>query len=173
MQAVKPPRVDAITPERFARYLEEARAELHQLLHSYGISATPLRIAILGYLSLEHANPTPDEIAEQLTRLKFPLSVSSVYLTLREMLRNGLVLPIPAHSADRPSGLTATHYDLAVYQHAHLICHSCGRIEDVPLEEFGLSAEQVDRATEPRDFHPSGFRLNVYGLCSRCILDPK
>ncbi len=63
------------------------------------------------------------------------------------------------------------HYRLsAMGHHHHLVCRSCGRVEDFANCDVGALIEQLRRAT---DYQIEGHWLEVYGRCSSCrILEP-
>lgn len=63
------------------------------------------------------------------------------------------------------------HYRVsATGHHHHLVCRSCGRIEDFANCDVGPLIEQLRQAT---DYQIEGHWLEVYGRCSSCrVLEP-
>jgi Fe2+ or Zn2+ uptake regulation protein len=60
--------------------------------------------------------------------------------------------------------------DLTEHHHHHLICSTCGAIEDVTLPpELERSVETaLKRAARRRGFEGSHHRLDLIGVCERC-----
>jgi Fe2+ or Zn2+ uptake regulation protein len=64
-------------------------------------------------------------------------------------------------------GKGAPRYELADDHHHHLVCDTCGRIEDVttcPVEAAGLT-RQIQRRT---GFAVRSHVLELFGLCRSC-----
>lgn len=60
--------------------------------------------------------------------------------------------------------------DLTGLHHHHLICASCGSVEDVPTsagleESVHAAAHQIERTT---GFRTEAHRVDLVGLCRRC-----
>jgi len=92
------------------------------ILKDYNLKATPQRLCILEILKL-HGHATLDDI-EQFTKVKFPtLSLSTIYRNLKEMLKKGLISEIKLSNKK-------DYYEIGKEAHAHLICSTCGAIED-------------------------------------------
>jgi Fe2+ or Zn2+ uptake regulation protein len=72
-------------------------------------------------------------------------------------------------SADRP----LTRYELAddlTGHHHHLVCASCGRVEDLPATpaiERSVAAAVAD-AARTSGFRTHQHRLDLVGVCARC-----
>lgn len=49
--------------------------------------------------------------------------------------------------------------------HHHLICESCGTVEEVTSEELELWVKRVSRN---RKFKPTGHRADIFGICAQC-----
>ena len=49
--------------------------------------------------------------------------------------------------------------------HHHLICESCGNVEEVTSEELELWVKRVSRY---RKFKPTGHRADIFGTCADC-----
>lgn len=58
------------------------------------------------------------------------------------------------------------HYRLSARgHHHHLVCRSCGRVEDFATCDVSSLVDQLTRATE---YEIEGHWLEVYGRCSSC-----
>jgi Fur family transcriptional regulator, ferric uptake regulator len=125
---------------------------------------TANRTAIVGALSTATRPMTIPEI------LDLPggrgLAQSSVYRNLVVLEQAGLVHRIVTDGE-------FARYELAedlTEHHHHLICASCGLVEDVPAsagleQSVHTAANQIARST---GFHTQRHRVDLVGLCARC-----
>ena len=102
------------------------------------------------------------DIAERLPGLPR----SSAYRHLVDLETAGLVRRVAANDE-------FTRFELAedlVGHHHHLICSSCGTVEDVPpnarLEQSLRHA--IDQVTRSTGFRTHAHRVDLVGLCRRC-----
>lgn len=86
------------------------------------------------------------------------ISLATVYNTLHELADVGLVQEL-----DLGLGLEQRRYDVAVEKHDHIVCISCGRIEDVTRRN-GLRP----RVDEDHSFQIIDRRVTYLGLCEDC-----
>jgi Fur family transcriptional regulator, peroxide stress response regulator len=129
------------------------------LLREAGLRSTPQRLAIVDVVFDRH-HPTVAEVHETV-RKQFPtIGLATVYNTLRSLTERGFVRELPFGDA--------TRFDVNVEPHANLICRNCGRIEDSDNCE-DLISEIRNRVKTGDGFFPEGQRLDIYGLCSRCV----
>ena len=117
-------------------------------------------------VELLHRAGRPLTIHEILSAAK-GLPQSSVYRNLVVLERVGAVTRYPTTSGDH--GL----YELSealVGHHHHLVCTSCGRMEDleVPRALEGDLERVVEAIAAVRGFRPSGHRLELVGVCADC-----
>jgi Fur family peroxide stress response transcriptional regulator len=115
---------------------------IEALLREKGCSITAPRKAILQFLAHNEAHPTAAEIYEAVTRDDLQSSRATVYNTL------GLLTEIGAIRAFRV-GESETRFDPNTDFHHHVVCPTCGRIQDLPAEnvEVRIGGEVVGRAT--------------------------
>ena len=95
---------------------------------------------------------------------KVPLS--SLYRSLSVLTRAGIL------STHHGSG-GVIRYELAEWlmgHHHHLVCDSCGSIDDIELPEDSEAVlnDVVSRATRFRDFVATGHSLEIAGRCTSC-----
>lgn len=94
------------------------------------------------------------------------LAQSSVYRNLVVLEQAGVVHRIVTSEASR--------FELAeelTGHHHHLICTSCGTVEDVPAAS-GLEASLADAVAQVEDttgFRTKAHRIDLVGLCRRCL----
>jgi len=95
------------------------------------------------------------------------LAQSSVYRTLVVLEEAGVVHRIVTNHEHARFELAE---DLTGDHHHHLVCATCGSVEDVPASA-GLEASlraavsEIDRAT---GFHIDGHRIDLVGRCRDC-----
>lgn len=135
--------------------------ELQQTLRERGRRVTPQRILIHRALREVDRHATADEVlAHVAERLPNP-SLPTVYAALELFEELGLVRRIAARSG-------AALWDPRPEEHHHLVCRSCGAVEDL---DTAVDAGSALRAARRRGFRPDGAELVVSGLCARCASD--
>ena len=95
--------------------------------------------------------------------LKSSLGYSTVYRALDRLCRMGLVLELHL------PGMNAALYEPARSGHAHFVCRSCGRIEDVDCD---MPSEAIRSFVGGRDGEVEEIILTVHGRCAACRLAP-
>ncbi len=131
--------------------------DLEQHFRDSGIRRTAQRYGILEYLSQNAVHATADEIFAALND-RFPLvSRATVYNTLRDLTRAGLVRELPWEGK-------AARYDANLHQHHHFVCDTCGRVEDVAW--FDVPALPGDAAGPGREVR--SYEVTIRGLCGGC-----
>jgi Fe2+ or Zn2+ uptake regulation protein len=139
-----------------------------------------VRETIVSRLRRVHQRLTPNReaIVEVLVATSRPLTIpevldaraglaqSSVYRSFVVLEQAGVVHRIVTNDE-------FARFELAedlVGHHHHLICSSCGAVEDVPpnarLEQSLRHA--VDQVAESTGFHTQAHRVDLVGLCKRC-----
>jgi len=130
-----------------------------EILKNQGVRMTPQRHAILAYLLETMTHPTADEIYKALEG-NFPnMSVATIYNNLRVFKEAGLVRELTY--GDASSRFDANVED----EHYHIICSECGAIQDF---HFPYLSQVEAAACEQANFHVSGHRMEVYGVCNSC-----
>ncbi|MDQ0339791.1 Fur family peroxide stress response transcriptional regulator [Caldalkalibacillus uzonensis] len=127
-----------------------------ELLSAHNIRVTPQRVAIFEALK-KMKHPTAEQIMNQL-RPDYPnMSMATVYNTLRYFKQTGLVRDIHC-------GEDCTRFEVSKESHNHLICETCGCIEDMDLDlfiNFGAIAERFG-------FKLDAVNIELYGQCRSC-----
>lgn len=110
--------------------------------------------------ALEHAegHPTAEELHTGLRRAVPALALKTVYAILHELAEIHLVSPLPL-----PGG--ATHWEQNTTPHGHLVCDTCRRVVDLPVDPTVLMPLVRHAA---RRFDARGASLIVHGRCERC-----
>lgn len=99
------------------------------------------------------------EISEVLDKKNIRLDKASIYRTLELLVNMGLV-----YSIDLGEG--KKRYELVdeTKHHHHLVCNSCGKIEDIIVEEKKLLTD-INKQTQFKIDH---HHLEFFGLCINC-----
>lgn len=126
-------------------------------LHRRGLRMTPQRQLVLDAVrDLEHA--TPEQVCAQVQTVAPAVNITTVYRTLDLLEQLGMVQH--AHL-----GHGAPRYSAHEHRHVHLVCHSCGAVDEAPTELL--------RAVSERTLAERGFRLDathvaLSGTCADC-----
>ncbi len=127
-------------------------------LNTTGVRITPQRHAILTYLVESMGHPTADDIYRALEP-NFPsMSVATVYNNLKMFIEAGMVRELTY-------GDNSSRFDANVSDHHHVICQSCGKIEDFSYPSLEDVGKQAEKST---GFEVKGLRMELYGLCKSC-----
>lgn len=126
------------------------------LLKEYDLKVTPQRVAIVDELYMNgHMNI--DELYKNLQR-KFPsISLATIYKNV-----NAMVEKIFLNEVKLPD--TKTVYELVKDSHSHLVCSSCGNIEDIQLD---TSIIEKSLSTMSK-FKVENTEVVFSGTCQKC-----
>ena len=118
---------------------------------------TPQRQYVLEALQdLGHA--TPEQICQHVQRSTPTVNITTIYRTL-ELLES---LGVVRHTH---LGHGAPTYSVHEHEHVHLVCHGCGRVEQVPLEVM----DEVCGTLRARyGFVLDASHLALSGTCREC-----
>jgi Fe2+ or Zn2+ uptake regulation protein len=131
---------------------------LTELFRRRGLKVTPQRQCIFEIL---HANPghsTAEEIYAVAKRQMPTMSLKTVYETLHSLAAMGQIKQIDL-------GTRSFLFDPDVNGHQHLVCSSCGRIQDVDLDLAPIAAS----AAEEHGFVLGQTEAILRGLCPDCV----
>jgi Fe2+ or Zn2+ uptake regulation protein len=127
-------------------------------LRSQGFRLTPQRLAILRVLSTASHHLTPGEVYQRVHGDLPGLTEATVYRTLNFLAEQGLALV--AHI-----GHGQLVYELAEEDHHHLICRSCGQMQDIDQEELASFFERLEDRT---GFLVDAVHVTFFGTCPDC-----
>jgi len=140
--------------------------ELHEVvrhrLHTHEQRMTPIRQRLVEILARADRPLTIPEVLGN----RRGLAQSSVYRNLVVLEQVDVVRRVVTHDEFARFELAE---DLTAHHH-HLICASCGRVEDLPATaavERSVAAA-VEEAAQRAGFRTQHHRLDLVGLCSRC-----
>lgn len=117
------------------------------------------RNAVLKVLGKKNYHPTVDEIYS-VVKDDFPkISLATVYRNVEQLCQMGKIWKVEI--ADGPS-----RYDGNMDKHFHICCERCGEVADAAID--GNVAELIDPSGVADKFIVTGYRVEFYGICSRC-----
>ena len=140
---------DSTVVDRFRAWLRE-----------HNLPVTAPRLAVADVLLNSERHLSADEIAAELDARGEKVGTATVYRTIDVLLDSGLVV-------ERDFGEGFRRFEPArdVPHHEHLLCTSCGKVEE-------FRDERLERITtlvaESRGFARSRHRLVIYGVCREC-----
>jgi len=109
------------------------KADAASLLRSVGVQPTRIRIALADYLfDGEHKHVTAQEALDALRAKRHLPSLASLYNTLNEFCRVGLVRRLMLDNGP-------AWFDTRVEPHFHVFHEDEGRLEDVATEELKIT----------------------------------
>src|SRR5215212_985531 len=136
----------------------KSSAQLTDVFRRQGFRVTPQRQAIFRLLQANDAHPTVEALFER-ARAEMPtISLKTVYQTVHDLEALGEVQVLDL-------GTGSLRVDPNVEDdHHHLVCSSCGRVRDLPVEFDGLRVPKSLR----RDFTVDEVEVIVRGQCREC-----
>lgn len=131
---------------------------LRKTLHDRGMRMTPQRQLVLDAVrELGHA--TPEQICQRVQVTAPTVNITTVYRTLDLLERLGLI----RHTH---LGHGAPNYSADEHEHVHLVCHRCGRMDEVPCE---LLAPLGGTLRGEFGFELDASHLALSGTCRECV----
>jgi len=137
-------------------------ASLQQLLRGAGLRVTGPRVAVLGAVRRHPHADTESIIAA--AREEIPdVSHQAIYDSLHTLTEAGLVRRI------KPSGSVARYESRIADNHHHVVCRSCGAIEDV---DCSVGHAPCLTASSNHGFEIDEAEVIYWGLCPECAPSP-
>ena len=130
--------------------------EFLKVLKERGLKATPQRVAVLRELGKKR-HPTMDEMYNGIREENPTISLATVYKNVNLLKEEGIVIEI-----NMPNG--KMRYDYLARPHIHLVCKSCGCVEDLDYDENLLNFQNI--LENSRDVMID--RLDVIASVERC-----
>ncbi|MFI6760469.1 Fur family transcriptional regulator [Micromonospora sp. NPDC050417] len=135
-----------------------SESSLAEMLRSRGLRLTAQRQLILeAVLELGHA--TPEQVHTAVRGIAAGVNITTIYRTLELLERLGLV----THT--HLSHGSPTYHAAGADQHVHLVCRSCGEVDEIDPEMLRPLADQL---TGERGFVVDVGHVALFGLCRKC-----
>ena len=129
-----------------------------ELLRQHGLPVTAQRLAVLRAVP-ERPHATADEVIGIVRRELGTVSRQTVYDALGLLVDRGLLRRI------EPAGSPARYEHRVGDNHHHLVCRSCGRIEDV---DCAVSYRPCLQASDGHGYEIDEAEVVYWGRCPRC-----
>lgn len=129
-----------------------------QLLQESGLKSTEARIALLNLLDKEDNPLDVFSIAENLRSSGVEVDQATIYRILDVLTQKGLISKLEF-------GEGKYRYEIQKTHHHHLICSTCGEIEDTE-GNFIDKIEKDIRAN--KGFLVKSHSLEFFGICRNC-----
>jgi Fe2+ or Zn2+ uptake regulation protein len=133
-------------------------AELSRALRAHGHRVTLPRLLLHRHVRRRHEHLTAEQVHAELAPELPSLSPATVYATLDLLDELGF-----ARRISTPRGSTV--YDARPDAHHHLICRSCGAIQDLDAE---VDTERAEGAARALGFAVDHGELQLSGVCAAC-----
>lgn len=102
-------------------------------------------------------HPTADEVFIEVREKDAKIGRATVYRNLHLLVNEGVLTSVRSEGAER--------FDRRCDGHAHVVCQSCGRVEDVMLPARDHLDDAVEKAT---GFEVVSHETMFSGLCPAC-----
>ena len=133
--------------------------ELIAQLRARGISPSPQRIAVYGYLKSHPVHPTADVIMKELKPHLPTLSLTTVYNTHKLFVAKKLVNEVIIEDGE-------LRFDADLKDHAHFKCTRCQQVFDLFPE--GSKMDITGLPALPEGFAVESVHICFRGRCSSC-----
>jgi Fe2+ or Zn2+ uptake regulation protein len=131
--------------------------DLTTALRERGMRVTPQRVVVHRALLELDRHVTADELLDAVTDRLPSVSLPTIYATLELLEELGMVRRV------QRSGTTL--FDPRTESHHHLVCTSCGSVEDLDAE---LESGALERAAGRHGFQHERVEALVHGRCRDC-----
>jgi Fe2+ or Zn2+ uptake regulation protein len=123
-----------------------------------GLRFTPQRLAVIDVLIEKNpVHPSARAIYDEARPRTKGLSLSTVYLTLNELSKHGIIRTLEFDKMEN-------RYEGSLIDHINLICKKCHGITDYRIPVV-IDSREVTRKTK---FRVTDTRLEYYGYCEKC-----
>lgn len=128
------------------------------MLERAGLRPTRQRLAVIDALGARAEAVTAQDLHHELRRSPGAPGLATIYRTLTALTSAGY-LDTFTHEGEQGFRLCGPDH------HHHLVCRSCGSVEEVGAEAV---ESWVRRVSRERRFKVLGHTVDVYGLCAAC-----
>lgn len=138
-----------------AKVIHDCKEELREA----DLRATPARLAVMSFLEKIDKPVDVNSVIDHLNINGIKADPATVFRMMNTLTQKGITMSIQFHEGK-------ARYELASKEdHHHLICESCGKIEDV--------SDTIIPTLEKEIRNKSGFKvlrhsLEFFGICTAC-----
>lgn len=134
------------------------KESMMKMMREKGLKLTPQRLAIIDILIEKNLlHPSARAIYDAAKRKTRRLSLSTVYFTLNELSKHGIIKTLEFDKMEN-------RYEGNLTDHINLVCKECHGITDywIPIV---IDSREVTKKTR---FWVTDTRLEYYGYCQKC-----
>ncbi len=131
--------------------------DYQNMLKEHDMKATSQRIFILKSLD-ERGHASMDDIYEDLKETNPAMSLTTIYRNINEMMEKSLVSEIKLPRQKQ-------RYEIVKEPHVHLVCESCGKVEDAMVDTRSM----IDEAQEKYNCEVLSDAIFLTIKCSECL----
>jgi Fe2+ or Zn2+ uptake regulation protein len=124
----------------------------------FSFKKTPARLAINEFLSRSTSPVDAEQVIQYLRSQKLETNKATVYRILDFLFKNKVIERVEF-------GEGKYRYELKMNHHHHLVCTSCGKIQDV---EANVVEKLENEIQKNKNFKVQSHSLEFFGLCSNC-----
>lgn len=129
------------------------------ILSKYSLKLTDGRVELIALLSKTKKPLSVEDIVKKTKKL----DRANIYRNIKQLIDVGLLREVPL-------GHKHQHVELVLLKdhHHHLVCRSCGKIEDIV--GCGLDQGRINKIVkDSKNFHSvNQHTLDLYGFCNSC-----
>lgn len=134
---------------------------LKSALRTQGFKITKNRTSILEFLSNQEKPASAEEILNHIQTEHQSVVKTTIYRELEFLLDIKFISEVEFGDGKK-------RYELSLNKahHHHIICRTCKRVEDIPLDnELDSQKVKIEQLT---NFKLTGHMLEFFGICSPC-----
>jgi Fur family peroxide stress response transcriptional regulator len=126
------------------------------ILRQHNLKATPQRLAIAEAL-YNYGHVNIESLYKMMIKKFSSISQATIYKNINLMLENAFIQEVKITHAK-------SVYELTKSAHSHLVCDSCGEVNDITLNLDDV----IQNASQINDFKINRADLVFSGLCKKC-----
>ncbi len=125
-------------------------------LRKHNLKATPQRLAISNAL-YTHGHMNIEALYDLMLKKFNSISLATIYKNINLMMENSFIQEVKIPN-------TKSVYELTKSAHSHLVCDSCGEVEDITLDLDNIVSEALKKSS----FKIDKANLVLSGVCQNC-----
>ncbi|MCL6601968.1 MAG: transcriptional repressor [Paenibacillus sp.] len=122
------------------------------------LNLTSQRKAVYDIVHQSHDHPTAAEVMNRLVAQGHSLAYGTVYNSLRYLSDKQMIRELKL-------GESASRYDARMDDHQHIICESCGKVDEVMAQ---VPEDWVNKVSQDTGYTISHAHVVFGGICQDC-----
>jgi len=122
---------------------------------------TKQKRVVLEELSKVKNHPTAYDVYEMVKSRLPRISLGTVYRNLEQLSSGGQIRRLDMGQSQR-------RFDAVVDDHLHILCISCGKVDDVPLNPAMSTITIKDSVSSQSGYDVLGCEMDFQGICPKC-----